>query len=218
VTESPETTTRSVWRQAVGGGLVVAVIASLFGAWSLHDSRTRRENVADQVRRLGGLVEGDLANVVMSPRMHERDLLRLLELLRECQAPESLRLDSCQVNAEVLESVGRMRWLTSLSLRETPVSDVDVAHLAPLSSLRSLDLQFTAVTEAGVNSLATLTSLEKLTVDPGMMASGLERLKERLPRLEIDATAERPQAPPEAPRNFPGRRRGRRPEPIGPLA
>jgi len=81
--------------------------------------------------------------------------------------------------------------LESLQLKDTKISDADLAHLADFKALKSLNISNTSITDAGLVHLNKLNSLESLNVsntsitDAGLVY--LSKLKS-LERLRVDNT------------------------------
>jgi hypothetical protein len=123
---------------------------------------------------------------------------------------KSLRLDETQISNEGLAPVGNLaglqelsvsyteiddagmaslrglRKLDRLNLRSTSVGDQGLAYLASLRELSELDLRATRVTDAGLSQLFGLAKLTSILIDsPGVTTAGLARLRNALPKAEI---------------------------------
>jgi hypothetical protein len=73
-----------------------------------------------------------------------------------------------------------------ISLRDTPISDADLAHMKDFPSLIRLDLTGTAITDAGLAQLKSCKGLQTLFVTrTRVTAAGLKDLQKALPRLRI---------------------------------
>jgi Leucine-rich repeat (LRR) protein len=85
----------------------------------------------------------------------------------------------------------KLPQLEELSLRNTEISEVGVAHLSAVVSLRKLDLGYTLISDTALEQLKPLVNLETLSLTntqvegPGLAAlAGLTRLRE----LNIEST------------------------------
>jgi hypothetical protein len=118
--------------------------------------------------------------------------LRLGEVKQLGEMPNVWRLvltQSPEINdAIVAEAVRHCPNLTTLSLRETAVTDQLLPDLVPLK-LKSLDLTATKVTDKAVESLSKMSSLLQLIVQRTEITdAALAQLKKALPRTGIAGT------------------------------
>lgn len=90
-----------------------------------------------------------------------------------------------------LAVVGQCDRLLALDLRESPVTDDDLAHLRGLKQLEWLYLDETAITDAGLEHVQELSELQRLyLISTGVTDRGLARLSklEHLQLLYLDRT------------------------------
>ncbi len=86
-----------------------------------------------------------------------------------------------------LASLNGMEMLTRLRLSGNPLTDKGLSALAPLKNLESLNLYGTSVTDATLQHLASFPQLKKLYLwQTGTTPQGIDQLKNKLPRLEVD--------------------------------
>jgi hypothetical protein len=86
--------------------------------------------------------------------------------------------------------------IMSLHLEQTKITDAGLAHLKPLKSLEYLNLYGTAVTDAGLAHLSGLVNLKNLYLwQSKVTPDGAKKLKETLPKLDINLGWESPPAP-----------------------
>jgi hypothetical protein len=91
-----------------------------------------------------------------------------------------------------------MPHLSRLELQHSNVQDADLAALAKLTNLRVLNLYATRIGDPGLGHLQGLDSLARLYLWQTLVTpAGLQRLRDTLPRAEIDAGNSR-DSPPEA--------------------
>jgi internalin A len=69
-----------------------------------------------------------------------------------------------------------------VDVRETEITDADLALLKPLTSLRKLELGMTGIGDAGIVHLKELTNLEELSLGGESTGAGIVHLK-GLPKL-----------------------------------
>lgn len=100
-----------------------------------------------------------------------------------------ISLRGTEPTAEDLATLGKLTDLAWLSLAKTPFADRDVPMLAGLVNLQELDLSETQVTDEGIQQLAGLPWLSVLKVGgTGVTPAGAERLRSKVPGLEINLT------------------------------
>jgi hypothetical protein len=104
---------------------------------------------------------------------------------------EGLFLANTKITGAGLELIKTLPRLSALELRGTELTDVDLRHLTELNSLHSLSLESTRVTDAGLVHLEQLRQLRILRLaDTNVTKSGAEKLKKKLPSLQIIGVSE----------------------------
>lgn len=110
-----------------------------------------------------------------------------LRHLANLQGLETLNLDETAVTDKGLRYLADLQRLEVLSLDKTSITDEGLRCLVGLKSLRRLSLRDTAIANAGLLSLEHLDRLASLTLwNTKVTREGIERLKARLPNVEID--------------------------------
>ncbi|MBX7168033.1 MAG: hypothetical protein K1X74_16985 [Pirellulales bacterium] len=98
-----------------------------------------------------------------------------------------LRLDQTKITDAGLAQLRALDQLTVLSLAGCRLTDDALSALAEFPNLHYLDLSGTKITDAGIERLAAIATLERLIVKrTGVTQAGLDRLKQRLPMMEVD--------------------------------
>ena len=99
----------------------------------------------------------------------------------------ALNLARTKVTDDGLKDLEGLSNLRRLHLENTKVSDAGLAHLKGLSNLEYLNLYGTQVTDAGLAELAGLKNLKSLYLwQTKVTPAGVERLKQALPKCEIN--------------------------------
>jgi mono/diheme cytochrome c family protein len=112
-------------------------------------------------------------------------------LLSRVSTLRELNLSGVAVRDEDIAAIASLPHLAVLHLANTGVTDAALAHLARAPKLASLNLFGTTVTDAGIGQLAALSGLKSLYVaGTHVTAAGVEKLRERLPKTEIEFGAE----------------------------
>jgi internalin A len=96
-----------------------------------------------------------------------------------------LNLRNTPLSDEDLATFKRLSSLYYLDLQSTKVTDAGMVHIKGLPSLRVLSLRGTRVSDAGLVHLKGLTSLEVLIVGTQVTDAGVNGLKRALPSLRI---------------------------------
>ena len=99
-----------------------------------------------------------VAVVLTSTSINDRELA----LLQELPHLEELSLRDTEVSALGLAHLSKLRALKKLDLSSTSLSDSALAHLKPLTALQSLDLGHTLIDGSGLAALAAMTELRDL--------------------------------------------------------
>lgn len=129
-------------------------------------------------------------NVARTLTSADLDRLRLL-------AAQVAWLDLARtpVGDSTLALLATLPHLTRLHLEHTRVTDAGLQQLKDLSYLEYLNLYGTAVTDAGLRHLEGLTRLRRLYLwQTNVTPEGVERLKQALPKLEVNLGATVPAA------------------------
>lgn len=104
----------------------------------------------------------------------------------ESQWLTSLDLKDTPVTDAGLRELAPLQNLTTLDLSRTEVTDAGLRELAPLQNLTTLDLSWTEVTNAGLRELAPLQNLTKLLLDRKRVTdAGVSELQQALPKCWI---------------------------------
>ncbi len=107
----------------------------------------------------------------------------------------SLNLAKTAITDAALPAIARHTGLTELHLELTRITDAGLASLKPMQDLEYLNLFGTAVTDAGLFHLASLPKLRSLYVwQTKVTPAGAKKLKEALPKLEINLGWDHPPA------------------------
>lgn len=94
-----------------------------------------------------------------------------------------------QVVDRVLSSLGRLRNLRSLSLRNRALTDGDLAHLEELKDLEHLDLSWTSIGNDSLKHFLGLAQLKTLRLDGTLVTgAGFEELKHLANLQELSLT------------------------------
>jgi hypothetical protein len=110
-----------------------------------------------------------------------------LEGLRQLQI---LALTGTRISDEGLVHLKGLGQLQVLDLSGTRVTDRGLLHLKGLRQLRVLNLSGTRVTDRGLLHLEGLSQLETLLLfGPKVTDEGVKKLRQALPKCEIDTTA-----------------------------
>jgi Leucine Rich repeat len=87
---------------------------------------------------------------------------------------------------EAVRHLKKLRFLRTVTLGFTKVTDAGLVHLKGLPDLEELGLAQTAVTDAGLTHLKGLKNLKRLDLDRTQVTdTGADDLKAALPGLEI---------------------------------
>src|SRR5262245_8743533 len=99
---------------------------------------------------------------------------------------EDLNLWSCTINDDGLAHLKGLTKLKRLNLDKCDIADDGLKHLEPLKNLEYLHIGSTQVTDAGLEHLYGLKKLNHLVVTylPGVSRSGVEKLRDQLPKLD----------------------------------
>jgi Leucine-rich repeat (LRR) protein len=175
---------------------------------------TKREQLADLVKRRGGQLTGDVhapgAPVIgidlHKTRISDDELalvegvttLRTLNLygtkisdagLAHIAGLVSLRtlyLNDTAISDQGLAYLQRLTGLQELGLNHTRITDAGLAYLRGLTSLQKLSLAGTRITDQGVPNLQGLRNLKELFINStGVTDAGVQQLKQALPRTAI---------------------------------
>jgi len=113
-----------------------------------------------------------------------------LDLITRLSGLEQLGIHATTVPKRGWERLSRLKNLAYLRLKGGDLADTDIAMLKEVENLAWLDLDGTDVTDADLDWIAELPKLDRLKLDESLVtAEGVERLKERLPALQIDWTS-----------------------------
>jgi internalin A len=135
---------------------------------------------AVELQRLKTLVDLQSLNLAFVETATGFDFLAPLTKL------QTLNLKNTQVTDADLAHLNGMVNLQSLNLALTHVGDAGMEHLKGLGKLQSLNLAFTNVTDAGLERLKGLTNLQTLDVgDSKVTDAGVKKLQQALPKCHI---------------------------------
>ncbi|HVX12901.1 MAG TPA: leucine-rich repeat domain-containing protein [Pirellulales bacterium] len=137
----------------------------------------------DICRRISELVDLRVLDLTGST-IDDRQLALLLPLSRL----EKLTL--CSTNITGLEWLSQFPRLEHLSLRNTVITDSDLANLTTLPHLATLDLSLTEVTDDGLTILERLPALKRLDLSlTAVSGARTETLRRSNPQANIDSGA-----------------------------
>jgi len=110
-----------------------------------------------------------------------------LEVLANYDNLQRLTLrDTLRTKGTALARLPYPEKLISLNMSQSGIGDVEVAHLAGMTSLESLNLSETRVTDRAVDALAKMTSLKEVVLtQTGISEEGMNRLRTALPDCSI---------------------------------
>lgn len=112
------------------------------------------------------------------------------QLARVANAVE-LDLGGVPVSDEQLASVAPLSNLFALNLSHAPVTDAGLDHVVKLEKLTTLNLYGTRITDAGLAKLAGLHQLKQIYVSAtGVTASGVAALQAAVPQVRVDEGAQ----------------------------
>jgi len=173
-TVTPTTAPSQRWFQfSLRSGLLLMFLSAVLFAWYANGMSRYRSIVraTTQLQNRGAIVE-----------WHLQGWPRFDEVTR-------ISMRGTQPTAEDLTTLGSLSDLAWISLARTPLEDRDLQLLEGLVNLQELDLSETRVTDEGIQELAQLPWLSVLKVGgTGVTPAGAERLRSKLPGLEISLT------------------------------
>jgi hypothetical protein len=93
---------------------------------------------------------------------------------------------SARISDTATEYIARLTELTDLELNFTSITDAGVSRLAPLVKLERLELRGTKVTDACIDHLCQFKALARVDLRKTQVTtSGTEKLRDRIPRIDI---------------------------------
>ena len=88
--------------------------------------------------------------------------------------------------SEIAELCSQLPHLRTLSIKECPLSDDDIAQLATLRKLRGLHLNDTAITDRSADTLSRMKNLSVLHLGGTALSNEtIDKLKKSLPKTRI---------------------------------
>lgn len=139
--------------------LIAAVLVTFCVALLIVWLPYHREQVAiAEIERVGGGVHSEPGGPAWLRNTIGNRFMKVFDNVVEVNLVEA------QVDDKIMEQIGRLTWLRTLSLDRTAVTDAQLQHLCHLSQLQTLSLWETGITDAGLEQLAGLTKLEILSL------------------------------------------------------
>jgi hypothetical protein len=153
-------------------------------------SRTRKEELADRVKALGGtmtLDQGRPDAPIISLDLHRTRVTDVdLSLMEGLTSLRRLNLYGTGISESGPASLSGLTGLHVLHLNDTATTDASMQYLSGLTSLKELTLYHTRVTDQGLVYLGQLTSLQSLSLGgTGISDRGLQHLKTLRNRKEL---------------------------------
>jgi hypothetical protein len=109
-----------------------------------------------------------------------------IDRLTQCPFVSLVRLTRVPITNDALKKLRSFQYLTHIILSGCPIDDDGIQHLAGLDGIESLSLDSTNVTDECIETIAALKNLQWLWIGGTKITDqGIERLRERLPRCNI---------------------------------
>lgn len=130
-----------------------------------------------RIKNVAGLQQ--LEEIAFAHGVADDETLSILESLPNIR---SLEIESCQITDKGLETIGRCKSVTKVTIHACP--SVTAAGLSHLDHLTELSLLATEVDEATMNALLKIQSLEKIELVLPKMTDNLAQRLVELPNLK----------------------------------
>jgi hypothetical protein len=170
--------------------LGLGIVGGLLGIWAWQSEvKKSREKVAAQaLRDLKALVGMDatrtfVATINLNTIADLETRNKAIQLLPDLYGLTSLDIRQTPISEEQAKRIGRCSSLQSLNLNECQIEDTAVPHLCRLRNLQALYLTQIPITQRAIQNIAGLQSLKILDLSETKVTAGLEPLKS-LPHLE----------------------------------
>ena len=174
-------------------GIVLLGLGILAGALGLRawqsEARKSREKVAiEGLREVKALLGMDatrtfVATVNLNTIADQEARKKAIEWLPDLFAMTSLDVRQTPISAEQAKLIGQCSSLQSLNLNECKIDDANVRHICRLRNLQALYLTQIPITNAAIQEIDGLRSLKILDLSETKVTGGFEPLA-NLPQLE----------------------------------
>ena len=154
--------------------VTLAISSSILGC----GGSAREKAAVDQLRQLGALVVLDInkhASSLVLPNDGEK-IQQAMPLLPRLRYLTSFSGINTPITDEALVTVGQLKSLTNVDLSGTGITNVGVSHLVGLSKLSSLNLASTKVTSNCLADVGKLKSIDILNLANTSLSGGFEHL------------------------------------------